>query len=228
MQTSNNPFSASLQVLYKPNGVFSVLKEKQNWSWIPFLLVVVSSVLPIYLYYSTIDFSWFIETATVNSPPEVKAMMETYTQKQFRATAIAASFISAIIGCTVVAIYLNLATKFDPDNINGFTDWYGFAWWASMPLVISNLIGTFLIIVMASPQVNANVLYPLSLAFVLNVGLDSKWLSLLQSVGLSSVWSIYLMAVGLSRWINVSASKAFAIASLPFAIIWMIWIAFLI
>jgi hypothetical protein len=223
MQFVSNPFSASLNVLFKPNGVFSVLSEKQNWSWIPFLLVIVSAILPIYLYFSMIDFDWYIDLMTNNSPPEVKAMMQSTNANQFRITSSFAVFVGALISTVVFAIYLNLATKIDPDNVNGFTDWFGFSWWVSMPAVVSNIISLALIVTVSDTQMTENVLYPLSLAFIFNIGVDSEWLSLLRSIGLSTLWSIYLMAVGISRWINTSTKKAFMIAIIPFVVIWVIW-----
>lgn len=228
MQSVSNPFSASLNVLFKPNGVFSVLSEKQNWSWIPFLLVVTSAVLPIYLYFSVIDFQWYIDLVTHNSPPEVKTMMQATDANQMRITASSAVFIGALISGVVFATYLNLVTKIDPDNINGFTDWYGFSWWVSMPVVISNIISLALLVTVSDAQMTPNVLYPLSLAFIFNTSIGSEWLSLLQSTGLSTLWSIYLMAVGVSRWIKVSTQKAFLIATAPFVVIWLIWIVVVI
>lgn len=228
MQSVSNPFSASLNVLFKPNGVFSILSEKQNWSWIPFLLVVLSAVLPIYLYFSMIDFDWYIDLMTSNSPPEVKAMMQSTNANQMRITSSFAVFVGALISGVVFAIYLNLVTKIDPDNVNGFTDWYGFSWWVSMPMVVGNIVSLALIVTVSDAQMTPNVLYPLSLAFVFNVGIGSEWLGLLQSTGLSTLWSIYLMAIGITKWTNISTQKAFLFAAAPFVVIWLIWVAIIV
>jgi hypothetical protein len=224
MQPISNPFSASLNVLFKPNGVFSLLPEKQNWSWVPFLLVVMSAVLALYLYYSMIDYEWYIDLMTSNSPPEIKMMMQSTNADQMRITSSFAILISTLVSAAVFAIYLNIVTKIDPNNIYGFTDWYGFSWWVSMPVVVSNIISLALILTFADAQMTPNVLYPLSFAFMFDTNAGSEWLNLLQSIGLSTLWSIYLMAVGISRWINISTQKAFLIASLPFAVIWLIWV----
>ena len=51
MDKPSNPLQACLDIVLTPNRVFAKLAKTDNWSWIPFLLVVINSVLPIYFYF---------------------------------------------------------------------------------------------------------------------------------------------------------------------------------
>ena len=42
MVSSLNPFTACLGVLYQPTATFGALKGQHNWSWLPFVLVVLA------------------------------------------------------------------------------------------------------------------------------------------------------------------------------------------
>ncbi len=51
MREITNPLQACLDVLIRPNPVFARLATANNWSWVPFVLLVVISILPAYAYF---------------------------------------------------------------------------------------------------------------------------------------------------------------------------------
>ena len=56
-----NPFTACIGVLRHPKATFAQLKEQHNWSWLPFLLVTLAAILPVYYYFQVVDFQWYKE-----------------------------------------------------------------------------------------------------------------------------------------------------------------------
>ncbi|MCP9479595.1 hypothetical protein NNA33_16975 [Marisediminitalea aggregata] len=59
MSEVTNPIQACNDIFFKPNGVFKAVNEHNNWSWVPFLIVTVLSVLPGYLFINFVDFAWY-------------------------------------------------------------------------------------------------------------------------------------------------------------------------
>lgn len=233
MHNVTNPIQACNDIFFRPNGVFKAVNEKSNWSWLPFLIVVIVSVLPQYLYLSVIDMSWYqdlVITAQSGelSPAEIEARRQSMTRANMTAFAVIGTFVGVIIINAVVAAYLNIATRGDEDNANGYTDWYGFTWWAGMPMVVSALIAVVLLLLSDGGQLTPSIIMPLSVGYWMGTEMSSDWFAFLQSIRLDSLWSIYLTAVGISQWTTFSAKKSAIIAVAPWAIIWTIWLVIIL
>ncbi|WP_218313021.1 Yip1 family protein [Alteromonas antoniana] len=228
MHNVTNPLQACNDIFFRPNGVFNAINEKSNWSWLPFLIVVIMAILPNYLYISVIDISWY-QDLVINaqygqlSPAEMEAQKQNMTRTSMTAFTVIGTFVGLIVINAIVAAYLNIATRGDEDNANGYTDWYGFTWWAGMPIVISALIAVVLLVLSDGGQLNPSIVLPLSLAYWMGTEMTSDWFAFLQSIRLDSFWGIYLTTVGISQWTNFSTKKSAVIAVAPWAIIWTIW-----
>lgn len=228
MSEITNPFQACNNIFFKPNGVFKAIDEKNNWSWIPFFVVIAMSVLPAYLYFNFVDFDWYknmlIDTQYGDLSP---AEQDIYRDNMARPQTMVFMLIGGVLGPifinAILALYLNLMTKSDEENLNGYTDWYGFTWWAGMPVVVSGLLGIALVALSDNHQVLPSIVSPLSMAYIFNITMESNWFGLAQSVRIDSIWSIYLIAVGIAQWTSFSTKKSTIIASAPFVIILGIW-----
>ena len=230
METVSNPFQACNDIYFKPNRVFATLTEKHNWSWLAFIFVITLAILPSYFYFNFIDFEWYREliinsTFADVSPAEQDAVRNSITKDQTIMFSIIGPFVGMIFINAILAVYLNLATKVDEENLNGFTDWYGFTWWVSMPVIVSSLAGIAAILLADSHQLSPVTLGPTTLAFVLGIELGSDWFSLTQSIRLESFWSMYLIAVGVAQWTKIPTNKCYLIAAAPYFAVWAIWAA---
>lgn len=228
MSDVNNPIQACSDIFFKPNGVFAALNVKHNWSWFPFILVIVMAILPSYMYFNFVDFEWYkdliINSSYADTSPNEQEMIRSgMSVSGMVIFATLGGFIGFLIVNAILATYLNLATKSDESNTNGFTDWYGFTWWVSMPTVFSGLVALLVIAFASDHQLDPVNLSPTSLAFLFNVAIDSGWFGLLQSMRLESLWSIYLISVGLTQWTSIRGNKAYIVASAPYAVLWSIW-----
>ena len=45
MHNVTNPFQACNDIFFKPNGVFKAVGENNNWSWMPFILIMAISLV---------------------------------------------------------------------------------------------------------------------------------------------------------------------------------------
>jgi len=228
MHQVTNPFQACSEILLKPNAVFAALDKQQNWSWVPFFLVTIMAVLPSYFYFNFVDFDWYKELIVNSqyanvSPAEQDAFRQSMGKSQVLTFTLVGGSLGLVIVNAIMAAYLNMMTKSDEQNLNGFSDWYGFSWWISLPVVLSGLIAMLVILFANDPQLAPTSLAPTSLAFILGLDMKSSWFNLLQTIRLESFWSMYLITVGISQWTRVGANKAYLIATLPYGFIWGFW-----
>ncbi|MCW8093064.1 YIP1 family protein [Alteromonas sp. ASW11-130] len=229
MQTVSNPIQACNDIFFRPNGVFRALAENNNWSWLPFFIVIIVTILPQYAYFHSVDFNWYTELLVDaqyadRSPAEQQQFRQQLTPSATISFASVAIFFGYIIINAIIALYLNLATRSAAENEQGFTDWYGMTWWLGMPVVVSSLFALGLILMADGHQITPTVLAPLSIAYLFNIDMSSPWFAFAQSIKLDAFWAIYLMAVGVSQWTRFSTKKSATIAAAPYAIIWAIWL----
>lgn len=228
MHQISNPFQACSDILLKPNAVFAAIDKQHNWSWLPFLLVTIMAILPSYLYFNFIDFDWYkeliinAEYADV-SPNEQKRFRDAMSLSQVLSFTVIGGFLGLVIVNAIIAVYLNMMTRGDDENPNGFTDWYGFTWWISMPVVVSGLIAMAVILFSTDHHLEPVALAPTSLAFLLSIDMNSSWFNLAQTIRLESFWSMYLISVGIIQWTRLSANHAYGIAIGPYGVIWGVW-----
>lgn len=228
MSEVTNPFQACNNIFFKPNGVFRAIDEKNNWSWIAFFVVIAMTIIPSYLFINFVDFEWYknllIDTQYGElSPAEKDIYRDNMTRPQTMIFMVILGVLGPVLFNALLALYLNLATRSDEENLNGYTDWYGFTWWAGMPVVVSSLLGIALIAMADNHQVLPSIVSPLSVAYIFNVQMDSDWFGISQSLRLETLWSIYLIAVGISQWTSFNTKKSAIIAAAPFVIILGIW-----
>lgn len=233
MSNVTNPIQALSDIFYKPSEVFDALNVKHNWSWIPFILVTLIAIMPSYLYFGFVDFEWYEDliislSAADTSPNEQQAMREGMSPGAMQIVAIVSGVFVPVILSAIVATYLNLVTKNDEVNTNGFTDWYGFTWWTSLPTIFNGFIAILIIVLASDHQLMPNSLYPLSATYLLNVSLESDWVQWAQMINIPAFWGIYLTGVGITRWTSIKGAKAYLIAAAPYTVILVVWAAFIL
>jgi len=234
MQQVSNPFQAMKDIITKPNQVFATINEVHNWSWIPFLLIAVTGAIPIYMYFNFVDFAWYNELMVQSvagelSPAEQSSVRNAMAdQAQSLWAGVFGSVLVIVISNAILALYFNFVTKSDEECVQGYTDWYGFAWWISLPTIVCSLISIVVVALAQDNQLSPVSLSPTSLAFIFAIDMNSQWASLTQSIRLESIWVMYLTAVGLSQWTNFSPKKNYTLAIAPYLAIWIIWMLFIV
>jgi hypothetical protein len=229
MQQVSHPLQAMRDIFVKPNQVFATISDTHNWSWIPFICIAFMGMLPIYMYFNFVDFSWYTELmvqamAGDLSPAEQNIFRNVMAdQAQSLWAGVFGSIFILLITHAILAFYLNIVTKADEDCVQGYTDWYGFSWWVSMPVIVSSLMGIIIVFMAQDNQLSPLSIAPTSLAFIFSVEMDSLWASLMQSIRLESIWVMYLTVVGLSQWTQLPTKKTYFIAITPYVLIWAVW-----
>lgn len=236
MSEITNPIQACNEIFTKPTKVFPVLAEKNNWSWVPFLILVVFSALPSYLYFNSVDPTWYKELVITAqfadvSPAEQQQIRDNMPMDFMAIASVFGSVLGMVIINALFALYLNAIAKQDETHTHGFSDWYGFNWWATLPSIIG-AVGSLLAILLLNGdglgQIPPEAIAPTSLGFVFGVDLESAWFGLMQNLRLEYIFNIYLTAVGIACWTDIPWKKAINYAILPYAAIYGIWTIFVI
>jgi hypothetical protein len=222
-----NPIQACNDVFMQPSEVFKALSLKENWSWLPFILVIVISSLPAYLYFDMVDYNWYVDTQIAlsmpdASPAELENMRPAYgSGKSAAMFALIGAPLYLIIVSAVLALYFTLVTRNDEKSIHSFFDWYGAQWWFMMPTLIASAISLALILLLVDPgsRVSQSLLSPTSLSYLLSIPTSSKWFTFMSYLRIDAVWSIYLGAVCLQQWTNFNRKKSIIFSAIPTLIV---------
>ena len=233
MQSVSNPLQALTDVFYQPAAVFQSLAEKNNWSWLPFFIVVGFGCLPAYLYFGFIDITWYQDMALASqadelAPAQLDQMREGMSRGILETSALVTGLLFPVIFTAVFAIYLHLMTKNDESQVYGFTDWYGFLWWTALPSVLNSLVALILIVTATNHQLEITTLNPLSLANAFSVSMTADWFGFLSYFRVDVVWGILLTGIGINQWTSFSKAKSFTLATAPHIVILTIWLLFLV
>lgn len=217
-----NPIQACNDIFVRPSEVFKALAVKDNWSWLPFILIAVISCLPAYLYFSVIDYSWYVDVqlsvlAPDSSPAELE-MQRSYmgTAESAQSSALYLTPVMLVIVSAMSALYYTVVTRNDDKSIHSFMDWYGVQWWTMMPYIIGAVV-SLAILVMTDPgsELSPAVMAPLSLSFILGIDITNPWLSVMNEIRVDRIWGIVLGASCLQQWTNFSQKKAYIVATIP-------------
>lgn len=233
MEAITNPFQACVKIFHKPSLVFDAIDKNDNWSWIPFLLSMAFVFIPVYWYFNFVDFEWYRDyvinaSAGDLSPAEQDNMRSMMNQSVLTYGSLSFLVIYQLGINALMAIYLHLTTKSDEKNLNGFTDWYGFTWWVSLPSVISFVASILVLTFATTNQLSLAAVNPMALSYWMGLDDTSDWYGITNMIRPDLILSIYLIAVGISRWTSFERAKIYAITFTPFAIIFALWALLLI
>lgn len=230
MKISANPIQACIDVLVSPSSAFIAVKEKKGWSWLPFILLVGTTVAVFMYYYSVVDFAWLKEqmingmAASGKTDEEIAGFSDNFSVNVMKWATVIVSSVGIIVINLIVALYYHLITKVSAKNEFKFTDWYAFTWWVGMPAFVAMLVSALVIFFASNGQVTLQDIQPTSLnSLIFSVEQGSPWFNLLEEISLFSFWSIAIASIGISTWIKVDNQKAITIAAAPFVIIYGIW-----
>lgn len=223
---SKNVISGLIDLFYRPSYLFNALAVKNNWSWIPFFLLVFFGFISQYNYFNVVDFTWYVEQLAdailgPTSPAEKANFMSRFSLNSTQwSQALATSLILPVIFALILAAIFNFLTQNDDKSIQDFTDWFGAMWWMSLPAVINHILAYFLIISSDyGTQLSDTIFSPISLAYITGSSLNNDWHDILLLCNLGTFWSIFLSFKCLKSWTAFSNAKAAIVAVIPISLL---------
>lgn len=228
---SSNALTACVDIFISPSKAFNGLKDAKGWSWLAFTIIATALVISTYVFYSHADTQFILEEqvaatsvdATIGEQKMIRQSMEQSIDNQVW-FAIGGGIFGLIIINALIAGYYLLVSKQDPDAEYGYGAWYGFGFWAMMPMVISS-IGIIVLVFTATTNELSMSLFNYASVNQLLLGLElgHPFYTMMESLNIFSIWGIALAAIGLKCWTNFSLNKAIVFAALPSVVIYGIW-----
>ncbi len=232
---SSNPMQACVDMFLTPQSAFNSVLDKKGWAWLPFFLVTLMSSLVFVHYFSVVDIDWFqeqsIEQAAAMTGMSYQELKEA-TPPTDASSSMLQTVISVAIGLVIVnlfgALYFLLATKITAKNELSFGDWFAFAWWTSLPAVLSSMVSMLVIFFATDTFIAMADLQPTSFnSLFFGLPQSNVWSSFFEGISLFNFWMIALSYFGLKSWLAIESKKAFILAIIPSVIIYGCWALFI-
>jgi hypothetical protein len=180
-----------------------------------------------------VDIEWLKHLMFGNNPDMQKLPEAERAQAMAmvgRGTMLWGSVVATLIALPVLflvsALYLLLAakvTKLTP----GFKHWFAFSCWASLPLLLTNVVAAIFLLLSDSGQVSPSALQPLSVnGLLLNRSIGAPGYALFESLTIPGVLSWILMIIGVRTWSQRSWVFSTIYIMLPNVLIYGIWAFF--
>jgi len=215
-----------------PSSAFAELRERPRF-WFPLLILVASTVVLVYWYYSIVDIEW-LKDAMFSNNPDVQKLPDADRAKAMaivgRNTLLYGSVIGGLLGVPIYflihALYFQLAAKVTKLP-QGFKHWFALVCWSSMALLLGTVVSFILLLLSDTPQISPSVMQSLSLnELLLHRPIGSPGQALAESLTIPGLLSWALMIIGVRTWSQRSWVFSSTLVLLPIVVIYGCWGAF--
>lgn len=222
--------NAMIDIIAAPSKALDEVRRHPRWLWWPLLLLLALTIGAFTLYYSWVDFDWFVnetirQTTSGGVPADQAEMIRNFMSpsRQIMITAVGITLITLII-YALQAGYLHIVNKIVGDPSLGYGQWFSFSVWTAFVGIVNALVMFAVILLADSNQLPAEDLGPLSAnALFIHAQPGDPWFTWGQSLSLVNFWMLWLMTLGFSRWTGSSMAKSAVIAVAPWALVFGIW-----
>lgn len=232
MNTDNNsevrisPLNTFAAMFAEPGRAFAAVQQR-SMAWLPLLLIMLGSTALFFWYFQIVDFAW-LQDRMVAGIPEAQgseAAHKLMSKDAMQISMLGGTLVGIPLFYSLVAMYFLIVAKIKNLDL-GFTKWFSFVSWASLPALLSLPLGAMQILLASNGQLELDQLNPVSLnQLFFHIETGKPWASLLESIDITSVWSAVLMVVGFQVWSKASRSTAILVVAIPYAVIYGVWIA---
>ena len=209
-----------------PSSAFAELRERPRF-WFPLLLLVASTVVISYWYYSMVDIEWLKDAMFSNNPnlqeAQRAAAMGMVTRTTLLWTSVVGSCIALPVFLLLQALILLLVAKITRVP-QGFKHWFAMASWSSLPALLGLVAAAMFLILSDTNQVSPGVLQPLSInELLIHRPMGSPGQTLLDSLSIPGLLCWILMIVGVRTWSQRSWLFSSTFVLLPIVLIYALW-----
>lgn len=217
-------FGTLTAMFMEPSRAFSAV-EKRSMVWLPLILTLFFTTIILVWYFQSVDFSWLQDRMTASIPdPNVREKAKGFmTKSMLQTSSLAGALIGIPIVYALMALYFLFVAKIKKLEF-GFTKWFSFVTWASVPGLLMLPLGAMQIIMASNGQLGLDQLNPVTLnQLFFHIEMGHPWASLLESINIHSIWSAVLMVVGFQAWSKLSRTTSVIVVALPYVVIYGGW-----
>lgn len=214
-------WGAGIRLFYEPGQVFAQLASRRH-TWFPLLLLMLSSGIIAYGYFSVVDLDWLHEEsiASIDDPAVRELASSTKLSGSVArnvsavAAAIAIPIVSALFG--VYFLFVSITQKYI-----GFRAGFSLAAWSSLPLLLQFPLAVAQWLLASGDQFTFESLNPLTLnQLFFQLDQAHPMAGILESLSVPFVWSMVLMVIGYEAWAKVSRVNAITVVLIPYGLIY--------
>jgi hypothetical protein len=203
-----NNLQLTLAWVTDPKAAAREIEQRPSY-WFPLLVVCLVTAGSVYLFYSWVDYAWFMDTTlhsatTTLGRSMTDAQIAQATQAVSPNTTKWLSVISSIVLVPIIrllgALYYLLAGRITGIS-RSFRHWFSLNCWTGLPQVLSTLSGVLVLLTTTNRQVDAGIMSPLSLnELFFHLPIGARGYGLLTSINLLQIVSLYLVALTVRLW----------------------------
>jgi hypothetical protein len=201
-----NQLQLTLAWATDPKAAAREIEQRPSY-WFPLLVVCLVTAGSAYMFYSWVDFDWFIDTTLRSSAAGRRltdAQLAQAAHVMSRNTTKWASVISGFVLVPIIkllgALYYLLAGKITGIS-RSFEQWFSLNCWTGLPQVLSSLSGVLVLVTTTNRQLDPGILSPLSLnELFFHLPMGAPAYTLLTSINLLQFASLFLTALAVRLW----------------------------
>ncbi|MES2048707.1 MAG: YIP1 family protein [Pseudomonadota bacterium] len=223
-EVQDSAFGNLTAMFLEPSRAFSAV-EKRSMVWLPLTLTLLSTTVILLWYFQSVDFAWLLDrmTATIPDPAAREKVASFMTKSTMQTSGVAGAFVVTFLVYILMAAYFLLVAKIRKLEF-GFTKWFSFVAWASVPSLLLLPLAGMQILLAHNGQIGLDQLNPVTLnQLVFHIEMGRPWASLLDSINIASIWTAVLMVVGFQTWSKSSRSSSVMVVAIPYAVIYAVW-----
>ncbi|WP_159084195.1 YIP1 family protein [Saccharobesus litoralis] len=220
----NNFFSTFKYIATRPKFAFQQLDNNSAKGWQPLLLILLTINLFWFGYFNYIDLDWLHQQqlnlyASNVSPAEVEQLKVALPNGEaVKNSIMLTSTLFLLFHGLLLATILNVLTKLDEENVDGFTDWLSRSWWTMLPLVPQLLLALLVLYGMGSDKVMYQDLFITSLNKLLELEQGHMFYVFAEGFDVFSIWSYILLFYLVATKTKLATSTCLTISLVPLVV----------
>lgn len=225
---SNTASASFIDVFASPSDFFNGLINTKAKTWMALLMLLAVTSGGTLMFYSGMSVDWIVDQQMLrvdDVSPSEEQEIQSFLSQSAPYTGIIEAVFSAffyVILISVFAGYFKLVAR--KNQMLTYKDWFTFSVWVQMPFVVHMLGLMGLVLTANSPELPVTLVNYSSLnQLLLNLPIGHAFFNLAEALNLFYLWSIALAAIGLVRWANISHTKAWSFAALPYVLVFSFW-----
>lgn len=215
-------------LFYEPGATFARLDTRRS-TWLPLLLILAANVALVCWYFlGFVDYAWFQEQmlAEVGDPAQREQGAMAMSQQTMAGISAVGVGVALLASYAIGGVYFAIVGKVRNADFK-FGKGFALSVWASVPLLLTFLLGAVQMLIASNGQLPFEALNPLTLNQLLfRFEATHPMAGLLESLSVILFWNLFLLVVGYQVWANVKRATAVKIVLLPYIVVYGIWFAF--
>ena len=216
-EPSPNNARALLDILVDPVPALSRAVRSPKSGWVPYLVLVLTSMLVVALYFSRVDGAWLVAHILARVPQAVRMPAEkALGTTLLLGSTLAGTVLETSVGLVIVGAYYYLMLSLAGRDATFFR-MLSLAAWTSLPLLFGTLAAAAVVLV-SGPHVGLSVLHPTALAYFLHIQPGARLYDAASSFSLLMPWSWGLAVTAFVRLYGYRLDRALALVLVPYVL----------